>query len=285
MVFYTQCVTKGPRGQTERLFALLAVAAIAAIGMASPAKAQTPTLNCGLPDKIESIICADPELMDRDRLMASLLVAASVDVLGVGPSKQQVEQQKWLKNREDTCSREPIRSCAATRYNFRLKDLAIASLFRAPDVALAELRRQNLDVASRDEALYRYATIEDDKERSAVVADLIASSLEKLQRDPWTGGQLNDIPDARVAAASDATFSLVFALAAYGTYDRVPCSALVRRPGLLAILAPRFGSSMDGSLPWSDCTTMLPDLPRLAELVGAAHAAQRFCPGTIRFSI
>ena len=48
---------------------------------------------------------------------------------------------------------------------------------RIADVALAELRRQNLDMASRYEALYRYATIEDDKERSAVVADLIASSL------------------------------------------------------------------------------------------------------------
>jgi uncharacterized protein len=223
------------------LLVLLALVALACGSSPRPSGAQGAAANCAAPGKFESAICADAELMDRERSMAPLLAAASVDALGTGPSRQQAEQQKWLKGRGETCSREPIRSCLLDWYKSRLRELAVAALLRVPDAALAELRRQEAGMARRYEALYRYATIEDDAERAAVVASLIAPALGKLQRAEWAADQLKDVPDPRTAAASDGAFSLVFALAASGRYERVPCSALLRRPGLLKILSARFG--------------------------------------------
>ncbi|WP_454725588.1 MULTISPECIES: hypothetical protein [Cupriavidus] len=234
---------------------------------------------------IKATICGDPELAERERTMEILLAASRLDVSGRGVSQQQALQQKWLREREKACSKGNIRQCVLGRYEWRLQELAVAALFRAPAPALAEMRRTTPDSASIYEAIYRYATIESDQERAEVVGQLIAPALTKIRSNPNSQIPTGDDAPAELAK-SDSGLSGFLQAASMVDHDlTLPCSAIARRPGLIDALDPYFGGRGDSYLIRSDCLTMTPSMPAVEKLKRAAIAVQPECLGSIRFAL
>ncbi|NWB96728.1 hypothetical protein HX882_12565 [Pseudomonas gingeri] len=282
-------VTSGLGRATRLMIGLSLLGAVWGIPLAYSAQdpaASGPSFLCGATNRaIEKVICADPELSSRDRTLAVLFAASRVDASGKGLSQQQGLQRQWLKDRDKGCSTGDIRTCLVHAYDDRLESLAVAALFQAPDVALAELARQDSKAAPLYEAIYRYVTLDNDAERVIAVGKLIAPSFEVLHDKPWAQS-ISGIDDAQGVASSDKNFSAFLSIAPVGDYAlTMPCSALVRRPGLSAAMASVYGSSLDGQLIRSDCKAMTPPLPKLDQLTKAAEVVQPSCQGTIRFSL
>ena len=264
----------------------LMIGIFAALGMRG-AHAQSAELNCQTPSAIESIVCADSELAAQHRVILALNSAVGVDALGSGPSQYATLQDKWLKSRDENCANKPpVRACLIYSYLFQLKALASSALFVVPNVALPALRQVDPDAAPVYEALYRYAMIADEAERTKAVEALIAPSFDVVSHQFQSSFLFKDIPTAHEAAATDGAFSTFIAVSAL--VDRritVPCAALIRRPGLIAILDARYGSSIDAGLPNSDCDAMLPPLPDFLNLANMAIRSSTACQGgTIRFA-
>lgn len=245
-----------------------------------------PSFSCeASSNAIERMICNDPALSTRDRTMAVLFAASRSDASDRGLSQQQTVQRQWLKTRDKQCSNDDMHACLVSAYDERLNQLAVAALFRAPDVALAELARQNSRSAPLYEAIYRYATIEDGADRATAVERLIAPSFEALHDKP-VASSLSGVKNAHEAASSDKNFSAFLNVASVDDYSlTIPCSALVRRPGLLGVLRSEYGGAIDGRLTQSDCKAMTSRLKTVDRLTEAAVAVQPSCPGTIRFSL
>jgi uncharacterized protein YecT (DUF1311 family) len=261
---------------------LLFAAAAVFQAYSSPASdtANQPSFSCAAPSKIEAAICSDPALASRDRTMAALYAAARAGARGSG-SSQEAAQKKWLKARNERCSKEDLRTCLAQVYDERLSALAVAALFRAPEPALTELSRQDSKSASLYQAIYKYATINAPDERIKAVEPLIAQAFKAVKTGDQAG-PLDDVADAHTAASSDPNFAKFLDVASAGDYTlTLPCAALVQRPGLIDALDALYGGAIDGQLLSSDCDTALPPLPKLDELVSAAEGVQ----GTIRFSL
>lgn len=251
----------------------------------NPAIAR-PSFSCGSANSaIETTICSDAALAARDRTMATLFTASEKDAFNQGTSQQQILQRQWLKTRNEQCANGDTHTCLVETYDDRLNQLAVAAIFQAPVVALTELTRQNPKSAAIYEAIYRYATIDDGVDRAAVVAKLIDPAFEEFHDKPWAG-PLSDIKDAHDAAASDENFSAFLDVASVSDYAlTMPCSALVRRPGLIDALNSVYGGAIDDRLIRSDCEAMTSSPEALDRVTKAAVAAQPFCPGTIRFSL
>jgi uncharacterized protein len=245
-----------------------------------------PSFSCGPANSaIETTICNDVALSARDRTMATLFAASQRDAFNLGGSQQKILQRQWLKTRNEQCSNGEMHSCLVETYDERLNELAVAALFQVPDDALAELTRQNPKSAALYEAIYRYATIDDTFDRATVVAKLIGPAFKEFHDKPWAQ-PLSDAEDAHDAASSDENFSAFLDVASVSNYAlTMPCSALVRRPGLIDALNAVYGGAIDGQLIRSDCEAMTSGLPAVARLTKAAVVAQPFCQGTIRFSL
>lgn len=193
--------------------------------------------------------------------MATLFAASQTDAFNQSKSQQLFLQRRWLKMRNEQCSNGDMHSCLVERYDERLNELAVAALFQAPDIALTELDRQNPKSAALYEAIYRYATIDDTAERASVVANLINPAFEVFHGKPWAQ-PLSEAEDAHQAASSDKNFSAFLDVASVSGYAlTMPCSALVRRPGLIDTLNAVYGGAIDGQLIQSDCEAMTPSLP------------------------
>lgn len=245
-----------------------------------------PSFSCGPANSvIETTICNDAALTARDRTMATLFTASQKDAFNQGRSQQQILQRQWLKMRNEQCTNGDMHSCLVETYDDRLNELAVAALFQAPDDALAELTRQKPKSAALYEAIYRYATIDDTVDRATVVAKLIGPAFEEFHDKPWAR-PLSNVEDTHDAASSDENFSAFLDVASVSNYKlTMPCSALVRRPGLSDALNAVYGGAIDGQLIRSDCEAMTSSLPAVARLTKAAAAAQPFCRATIRFSL
>lgn len=244
-------------------------------------------LNCTTLGTIEAVICGDPELQARHRTIVTLFEAARVDAFNSGPSAQETRQRSWLKVRDESCSNGSQIRCLIDRYDARLKELAVAALFLVPETALAELRRQESKTAPLYEAIYKYATIDGQAERTNTVEMLIAPIFDEVH-ESFEGNvhPFADLQTVEAAAASDEAFALFLAGASVGGHRTIlPCEALIRRPGLIKALGPLYGGARDGWLPYSNCDAMLPELPSLTCLAQQASGAQPFCQGTIRFSV
>lgn len=236
-------------------------------------------------DAINTMICNDATLAERERTMAALLAASRVDATGRSVSQQEAEQQEWIKRRDRQCSIGKMRECLLNSYDSRLKELAVSAIFQAPGAALAELNRQNPKTAALYEAIYRYATMEQGAQRANVVAKLIEPVFEEVHTKPW-GRPLSDVRDAHKAAMSDQNFSLFLDVASVHVDTlTLPCSAMIRRPGLIDALKAAYGGAIDGQLIRSDCMIMTPPLEAVDRLTKAAGAKQPVCYGTIRFSL
>jgi uncharacterized protein len=267
---------------------------VAFFAFAGGARAQSPagpSFSCAHPSAIEAIICGDAELSARDREMARLYAAVKVDLFGSGPSGQVADQRGWIKQRDATCADIPTmrvnygnqRNCLMKSYGEQAKTLAASALFAVPDEALPVLRREAPKIAPLYEALYRYATIDDPVRRKQVVTALIAPNFNSHRAYGAIDFQIYKLARAADVAESDKAFSAYFDLVSVeiGAGLPVPCSALLKRPGLIETLTSKFGGGVDGSIPDSDCETMLPPLPELSDLSNAAWRAAPDCDGSI----
>jgi uncharacterized protein len=290
---------------TKFRWALITLAVLGIFGgLMHPANAQSssqtngPSFDCSkATSPIETTICGDPELVSLDRKMAQFYVLAHTDALGIGISNQSSAQRKWIKSRDSFCIRSKnINECIKSSYEGRLAELAVATLFVKPDIALPEIRHLYSQgfLAKLDryavplyEAIFRYVTINDPTERTSVVEKIIAPIFDEIRDAPSAVNLLRDIPTAHDAVASDKNFATFLDVASVNEeYNLIlPCAAIIRRPGLTEALGSKYGGAIDSHLPSSDCATTLPDLPQFNRLVKAAQKAQPFCQGTIRFSL
>ncbi|MDE2420034.1 MAG: hypothetical protein KGO49_02485 [Gammaproteobacteria bacterium] len=244
-----------------------------------------PSFSCLSPTKIEKVICTDPSLATKDRTMSVLYAAARTSALGNGLSREEDEQRKWLKSRDQTCLKEKnsLNNCLNHQYDSRLKDLAVAALFQTPNLALAELARQDSKTSPIYEAIYRYATLENPIERTKVINPLIHSAFDSVHDEEWS--LLKDTKTVSDVVADDGSFAAFLDTVSVSDYDlTLPCAAMIHRPGLVDALGAKYGGAVDNHLIYSDCGSTLPATPKFFRLMAKADSVQPPCDGTIRFS-
>jgi uncharacterized protein len=195
---------------------------------------------------------------------ASALAAAPVDAPYLGAQPQGLADDDWMRSLQQQCSTDSVRSCLLLNYFHRLKNLAVAALFREPEPALEALRLLEPRYAPVYEAIYRYGTIDDKAQRNTVVAKLIAPIFEALRVDPAIAPAFKDIPDAHAAAATDKAFSVFIIEAAARDLDlMMPCEAFDRRPGLVAVLGPPPDGVTLNSVAMMNCAVQRPQTPQV----------------------
>jgi uncharacterized protein len=281
---------------------LLAVVVAAASLWAPHAAAADPepsgaSIDCGRAQGVvETTICGEPELLAADRATEQLFAAVRIDALGVGPSAEPDAQRKWLAERDQACASKvssEIKACLRQAFDARLSVLAVAALIRAPEPALAELRRQDPDHAPLYEALWRMATTPAGAARTDTVAALIGPAFEKVRTagkqtdDPDHGGgpitatMLGSMRTARDAASTVENFDLFFDLT--GIVDTIgpayiTCEAVVRQPQLIDAVGVSFGDRRQDGLGVTDCDDELPAPPQFAAFAAAAIDAATASP-------
>jgi uncharacterized protein len=256
---------------------------VAGFGQAKAAETG-PSFSCAHPSALETIICKDKGLSQQDRDLARLYARSKIDLFNTGPSGQGALQKTWLANRNRDCVDTrygPSDTCLSNAYRARLGELAVATLFRDPDDALAVLKREYPKLAPLYAALYHYVTIRDDARRRQVVGALVENA--QGQSDDENVKSLT--PEEVVA--SDKGFSAYFIVAdmAAGDIMPMPCDALLRRPALIEALGAYYGGMLDSMVPDSDCDAMLPPVPELETFADHAWQDVGDCDGTIRFSV
>jgi len=265
------------------LFILCVLGLVAGFGQVHAAETG-PSFSCAHPSALEAIICKDARLSQQDRDLARLYALSKTDLFDTGASGQAARQKTWLANRDRDCADTrygPSDRCLGVAYRARLGELAVATLFRDPDDALAVLKREYPKLAPLYAALYQYATISDDARRRQVVGALVEESQGLYDDDDVRAMSPEEV------VASDKGFSAYFVVAdvAAGEILSMPCDALLRRPGLIEALGAHYGGMLDSMVPDSDCDAMLPPVPELEVFADSAWQEVGECDGTIRFSV
>ncbi len=270
---------------------LAVLAAVTALGWTAPAVAATvqASFDCShAAGAIETAICANADIASRDLTVAQLFALVRTDALGTGPSDELTRQRQWIGQRDKDCAKAAdIAACLRLDYDGRLEELAAAALIRAPQPALAELKRQKPDAAPLYQAIYLMATTPDGPDQAHAVETLIAPAFAKLVVDQ--ADMLDTIKTAHDAAASIKNFDTFIDLVAVedGLAVTMPCEAIVKQPGLINALDSQFGSSMDNQLGVSDCSVMLPPPAGFAAFAGDVlekSMADPDCTGTLRYA-
>jgi uncharacterized protein len=297
-------MARSPLGiKISKIPAHLLASVVAAAWLCAPhAAAADPepsgaSLDCGRAQgAVETTICGDAQLLAQDRTMEQLFAAVRTDALGVGPSAEPDAQAKWQAERDQACAAKvssEIKACLRQEFDARLSMLAIAALIRAPEPALAELRRQDPEHAPLYEALWRMATMPAGAARAAAVAALIGPAFEKVRTagkqgdDPQHGGgpvtaaMLGSMRTARDAASTVRTFDRFFDLT--GIVDTIgpayiTCEAIVRQPELIDAVGVSFADRRQVGLGVTDCDDELPPPPQFAAFAAAAIDAATASP-------
>jgi len=274
-----------------------------AIGLAlwctAPASAASdtagPSFDCAkAASEIERTICGDPQLAAADRTMAALFTALSTSAFGEGPSNFIKSQREWLKDRAmcvplNRKVYSSVAECLLASYKSRNIALAQSATFAAPEVSQAVLAKHAPDLARIQQALALYVA---DSGRKDEIAGLLTPSFDHFMKEGAYGRDIladMEITKLDDMLASDNNFGLgLKMLGVYGVQDGegalIPCTAVVRSPGLMSAIGPIFGSSLDSAVPYTDCSEALPALPKLDALDAAVWANWPMCEGTIRFS-
>lgn len=93
-------------------------------GNVARAEAPSPSFSCKVAKTdVEKAICADPELSDDDRKVASAYQAALKTVPPADLAAFRQNQREWLYSRDFGCTPEDRASCIKARYVDRLKTL------------------------------------------------------------------------------------------------------------------------------------------------------------------
>jgi uncharacterized protein len=293
--------------------ATLALALIASSlpsgGVAAQAPSPSPSFACtAARTPTEQAICHDPRLAMADSRMARLYAAAQVSAFGFGTANQRGDQLTWLHERAacDTPDRSihaTREDCLLTRYRQRNRDLAIAGLLTAPDLALATLREVDPQGAPLFAAIQTYAAAPAKADwsapalvpRRAEIVTLLTPAFRTLQSKEEQAYGRSILTDLQVLGPEDALRSeanFAAAIKVLSTYIdggftpavTMPCAAIVRHPGLIEATTAIYGSTLDNFVPRTDCETALPPLPRLSTLLARINVTWPRCEGTIRFA-
>jgi hypothetical protein len=239
------------------------------------------------------------------RSWRSFFSATRVSAFGHGPSSEMAEQRKWLKDREHSC-RVPDRQawaspakCLTSYYNHRNHELAVASLFTEPPLALETLHKLDPEAASLYEVIALYAdgpaewTWDKSPQRPRML-QLLQPYFERFQTDKDMVFGREILADAGIKTPADMLKSelnfieFLQIASAYLQSDPIPrplpCAAIVRKPELLGASDAVFGSTLDNFIFYPDCAVTLPPLPALDRLVAEINQGWPECDGTIRFS-
>jgi uncharacterized protein len=298
--------------QAVRRFVSLALSALVLTfaGSTSSAEAVAPDLSkpsfdcTQAKEPIAQTICGDPKLAEADAVMARLYMVARISAFGHGPSSELAAQRKWLKEREDC--RVPDRrvypsraECLRGRYADRNHELAVATLFAEPALALETLRKLDPEAAPLYEAIVDYAnqargsTWPMPAERPRILK-LLQPSFDRFRTDGNLAFGRDILADAGIKEPADALKSedkfieFLQIDSAYLQSDPIPhplpCAAIIRRPKLLDASDAIFGSTLDNFIFNPDCADTLPPLPALDRLVKTINDTWPDCDGSIRFS-
>lgn len=296
--------------QRAATFALALIASsLPSGGAAAQAPAPSPSFACtAARTPTEQAICHDPRLAMADSRMARLYAAAQVSAFGSGTANQRSDQLAWLRERAACDTPDPSihatrEDCLLVRYRQRNRDLAIAALLTAPVLALATLRELDPQGAPLFAAIQTYADAPAKTDWSAPalaprrteIITLLTPAFAALQGKEEQGYGRSILTDLHVASPEDALrseASFAAAIKVLSTYVdggftpavTMPCTAIVRHPGLIEATTAIYGSTLDNFVPRTDCETALPPLPRLGTLLTRIHATWPRCEGTIRFA-
>jgi uncharacterized protein len=287
--------------------------------LSNSASAQaTPSFDCSKAGTtLEKLICSDPDIAAADASMAKLYANAQKSAFGLGNSNQLAAQRAWLPDRKVCISvrSRPSeegkaygpRACLISQYRQRNRELAVATLISHPDLALSVLRRDSPAIAPLYEALQLYLTKPvgakwsdpaHTKTRVGIVA-LLNPYFADLKNDADKGyghSVLSDIaasPEAAISGDANMASTIAIISAFIPNDDGVasfpfPCAALVKRPAMISVASPYFGSTLDNFLPAPDCTQSLPAQPRmeaLSKALGGLWEGNDCGGGTIRFAV
>ena len=285
---------------------------LALLALRTSAAGQGPSFSCSGAKGVAAVVCSSPALSAKDRRMNALYRVARVSVTGEAPSGQVPAQRQWLRDIETTCSAKSKQAqCISLLYDSRNDELAIDALFGAHDVAMEQLSgpspgmdqgpnssfapssarpspvNKRPRAVSLYEAIYRYATVEGPLERRVAVTPLIAPLFGAIKGKSWDQ-PIRSLRNPQDAVASDKNFAAFLAVASVSIDTEtvaLPCTAVVRRPGLIDVLEAYYGDAIDGHLIGTTCRTATTSIPALDAVIKAANDAQESCPGTIRFSL
>jgi len=284
---------------------LFGLAPAPANSISAQARSASIAIDCSKSQSsIEVSICKDPQLLAGDSLMATLFGASRISAFGKGPSNELSEQRKWLKERATACGGQKGSDqivCLRRLQDERNDALAVAALFKHPDLSLKTLHQLDPSTAPLIEAVYLYANGPQgaDWESSALASErgqlllLLRPYAERFQSDRDLSFGRDILKDEHIASAEDALkseksfASFVQIASAYisdgSVQSPVPCEAFVRRPKLAAMVGPVFGSTLDNMVVSSDCPGTLPPTPNLTRLIDMIRNSWPECEGTIRF--
>lgn len=265
-----------------------------------PSHAQNnngPSFDCTkAKSEIEKQICSSAQLKKKDNILNQLYLGVKTSFYGTGASSQNAEQIAWIKGRND-CVKPELKSayngleaCLISVYNQRIGELAASNLFRNPDLAFNQIKEFYPESSSLYHALYDYVTIPKSPSRDEKIAKLLEPHFENLKANwPFPFGTLLDenINKPIDVLVDDKKFATAFTILALDVEGEImlPCDALIKKPDLIGVLSPFFGSSLDGQLVNSDCSAMSPPLPKFATFMKNVYHDAPECTGTIRFGI
>lgn len=113
-------------GNCSRLLCLFVSGLILSWGLdAGGAVAAGPSFDCAraATGGIEAMICADPELTELDRALASVYGQAAQKAVNEQPPLLKAEQRGWIKGRNACWKSDDKRRCAADSYSLRIAEL------------------------------------------------------------------------------------------------------------------------------------------------------------------
>jgi uncharacterized protein len=284
---------------------IVAVAGSSALAGAAFAVTVKPSFDCAAAnDVIDQTICGDAGLAEADVTMARLYAAARVSAFGQGASNEISAQRDWLKERADcrVVDKRIYKSrseCLTGRYANRNHELAVASLFTEPELAMATLRKLDPEAASLYEVIVTDASAPartnwtTSPQRSHLLK-LLQPYFDQFRTDEQLSFGRDILYDAKIRGPADTLNSeenlieFLQITSAYLKTDPIPrpfpCAAIVRRPELLDATAAIFGSSLDNFIFYPDCWETLPATPQLERLRDQINKTWPNCDGTIRFS-
>lgn len=267
-----------------------------------PGRAAAQSFDCAKARTVvDKAICADATVAREDANMARLYAAAGTSAWGKGRSNQLATQREWIGDR-DTCEslragvdETPIGACLLSAYQQRNRDLAVALLFTDRALALPVLRRVDPEGAGLYEAIALY--VERGQGWDRAVTALVTPYWKRMQTDE-SASYGRDILAYTMRGPQDVIRSdedfgaFAYVVSAYfggvgGTVGApFPCGALVRRPGLLSAVTPRFGSTLDSFAFYTDCDSTQPPQPRFDAFLDSLTLVDPACEeGTIRFAM
>ena len=84
----------------------------------------SPSFDCAKAEgEVEKIICADPELMNLDNMMANVYKEAAQKAVNEHPPVLKAEQRGWIKGRNDCWKSDDKKKCVGDSYKLRIADL------------------------------------------------------------------------------------------------------------------------------------------------------------------